>query len=96
MEIIIAIVGSSAFTALVNGIIEIVKNKTGRQSKQNKAVMYSLLYCLQAYGEKLKEKDHISLVEYKQFVEMFTTYKENGGDGFADIIKSEVDAIPRR
>lgn len=59
------------------------------------AIKYSLLYCLQAYGEKLKEKGQISAIEYKQFIAMYTVYKAIGGDGFADVIKEIVDRLPR-
>lgn len=59
------------------------------------AIKYSLLYCLQAYGEKLIAKGEITLIEYNQFVAMYDTYKAIGGDGFADSIKLIVDKLPR-
>jgi len=92
--IIIAILGSSAFTAIVNAVIELLKNRSGKQSKQNKAVMFSLLFALQTYGEKLINRGKIDAEDYKQFFEMYAAYKACGGNGFAERIKMEVEALP--
>ena len=94
MEIWQAILGSAAFTALVNAILEIIKNRTGQKKLVDKAVNFTLLYNIQSYGKELLDKDTITLEEYEQFEEMYSTYKSLGGNGYVDRIKSEVDKKP--
>ena len=92
--IIIAIIGSSAFTALVNGILDIFKNRTGVKKNEKKALNFCLLSALQTYGEKLCSTATIEKEDYLQFDEMYKTYKALGGNGYADRLKKEVDKIP--
>lgn len=92
--IIIAILGSSAFTAIINGVIELIKNRSGAKKNADKGIMFSLLYCIQAYSDKLLAKDNIDLEDYKQFEEMYSVYKAMGGNGYLDKVKKEIDALP--
>lgn len=92
--IVMAIVGSSAFTAIINAVIELIKNRTGSKKVETEAIKYSLLCCLQAYGERLTASGSIDQVQYSQFEEMYLIYKKMNGDGFADRIKKDVDALP--
>lgn len=89
--IIIAMVGSSAFTVVVNAIIELLKNIFGNKSRTSKAINFCLLYSIQNYGKELLDKGVIYAEEYKQFCEMYHTYKALGGNGYIDRLKEEVD-----
>lgn len=92
--IIIAIIGSSAFTALVNGVLEIFKNRTGVKKNEKKALNFCLLSALQTYGGKLLASEKIEVEDYNQFYEMYQTYKSLGGNGYADRLKKEIDNKP--
>lgn len=94
MELLIAILCSSAFTAIVNAVIELLKNRSGKQSNANKGIMFALLFALQNYGEKLIKAGSIDLEDYKQFDEMYQCYRALGGNGYAERIKKEVDNLP--
>lgn len=94
MEIWIAIISSSAFTAIVNALIEIYKNRTGAKRNADEGIMFALLYCLQQYGEKLITKGEMTSEEYKQFIQMYKTYKKLNGNGFAEKLKSDVEKLP--
>lgn len=92
--IIIAIIGSSAFTAIVNALIELIKNRTGQKSLFGKALRLCLLSDLQAYGTRLASQETLTREEYNQFCEMYQCYKALKGDGYADRLKAEVDEVP--
>lgn len=94
MELWQAILGSAAFTAVVNAVIEFVKNRTGQKRLVDKAVNFTLLYNIQSFGKELLEKDSITFDEYEQFLQMYATYKALGGNGFVDRIKNEIDHKP--
>lgn len=92
MEIVVAIIGSSALTTLITALV----NKKKKKSALEKGVMFSLLYVLQIYGEKLISKGSVTQLEYNQFSDMYATYKALEGDGYADLIKADVDKLDRR
>lgn len=93
-EIAIAILGSGAFTIIVNALVELLKNLFGRKNDTEKAINFALLYALQMYGERLLQKKCVDAEEIKQFQEMFSLYKKRGGNGYADRLKTEVEALP--
>lgn len=93
-EVALAILGSSAFTLVVNAIIDAIKEKKGKKKHEREAVKLALLFCLQSYGEKLLRKDSIEEIDVRQFDDMYKEYKALDGDGYADKIKQEVDKLP--
>lgn len=86
-----AFLSSAAFTAVVNAVIEIIKNRTGQKRLVDKAVNFTLLYNIQSYGKELMQKPSLTLEEYEQFLEMYTVYKALGGNGFVEKIKNVID-----
>lgn len=92
--IIIAILGSSTFTVIVNALVELIKGLASKKRGTTKAINFCLLTALQGYGERLIEKQSASPEEIKQFLEMYNLYKKQGGNGYADRLKAEVDKIP--
>lgn len=94
--IAIAIIGSSAFTVLVNAAVELIKNLFGNKSLTSKAINFTLLSALEQYGEKLLAKGSVEQEDLNQFCEMYKLYKKRGGNGYADKLKAEVDKLPLR
>ncbi len=94
--VIIAILGSSAFTVLMNAVVELIKNLFGNKSSTTKAVNFSFLIAIQMYGEKLVDKGTVDPEEIKQFTEMYQLYKKRGGNGYVDRLKAEVEKLPLR
>lgn len=94
--VIIAILGSSAFTVLVNAAVELIKNQFGSKSLTAKAINFTLLSALEQYGEKLLAKGYVEPEDVNQFTEMYQLYKKRGGNGYAEKLKAEVDKLPLR
>lgn len=92
--IVIAIIGSSAFTVVINAIVELIKTVYSKKSGQAKAINFCLLASLQIYGERLIDRQMATREELSQFNEMLDLYKKQGGNGYAEKLKSEVDKLP--
>lgn len=92
--IIIAIIGSSTLTVIVNALVELIKGLTSKKRGLTKAVNFCLLTAIQGYGERLIEKQSATPEELLQFEEMYKLYKKQGGNGYADKLKSAIDKIP--
>ena len=92
--IIIAILGSSTLTVIVNALVELIKGLTSKKRGTAKAINFCLLTALQDYGERLIEKQSATPEEISQFDEMYKLYKKQGGNGYADKLKAAIDKIP--
>lgn len=44
--------------------------------------------------EKLEEQV-ITLQDYQQLIDMYDSYKSLGGDGYADMLKEQLDSLPK-
>lgn len=91
VTVLVAILGSSA----LNTVITRHYVKKDRQSANTKGIMFCLLISLQNEARRIIERGYISRLEYNQFSEMYQTYKQLGGDGFADELKKQIDEISR-
>ena len=99
VTIVCSILGSGVISSLIAAYSASKERKLMKKEKEEmrddsvkKAVMFSLLYVIQSEGRRLLTKeDPITLLEYKQFSDMYNAYKAIGGDGYADLYKSQVD-----
>lgn len=89
MTIIVAILGSSSVTAIINAIID--KFNTKNPWKQGSK--FTLLFALQTEARRLINDGEVDMLEYNQFCEMYSTYKRMGGDGYADSLKTQIDKL---
>lgn len=83
-EIIVAIIGSGALSALVSGVIQLINGKRKAKKGIEQAVSFLILGELERQFDKLIAKGHATRKDMKRFREVYDTYKKLGGDGYAD------------
>lgn len=83
-EIIIAIIGSGAFSALISGGISLLNGRRKAKKGIDHAVSFLILGELERQFDKLIAKGHATRKDMKRFREVYDTYKSLGGDGYAD------------
>lgn len=83
-EIIIAIIGSGALSALVSGAIQLINGKRKAKKGIEQAVSFLILGELERQFDKLIAKGHATRKDMKRFREVYDAYKKLGGDGYAD------------
>ena len=94
-EIALAIIGSSAFTALVSGIVTYITTKRNAERGMEKAVQLLLLGEIKRQGKQFLKDGRISAEELEEFNAMYACYHNDlGGNGFADTIVEKVKKLP--
>lgn len=93
-EIAIAIIGSGALSALVSALVQLACDKKRNLSKFEKGMRLLLLSTIKRDGKDLVAGGKITKKDYDAFTATYDAYKSLGGDGWADKMKSEIDALP--
>ena len=104
-EILTIILSSAGFSALVSAVVSAIANAIQRKQDKrekddekaeirNKAISQILLRQVQTFGEEILTEEAVTSEEYKQFEEMFNTYKALGGNGYADKLHDEIKRRP--
>jgi len=94
-KVIIAILGSSAFSALVGGLVTYFTQK--RRDKDNKNDMVLLLCAsiLTMLGEGSIQDGSIPFAKAKLFKNLYKMYKEfPDADGYIDLVNQKVTQLP--
>ena len=102
MELVLGILGSGVLSTLISCIFqarrdkkqEISKFKEG-MNKLEKGLGLVLLSTLKRDGDILKAQGNISKNEYDSFEATYQAYKSLGGDGWADDVRAEVEALEK-
>ncbi len=95
MEIIFAIIGSGALSALIAGIFNLINNKMQRKSIQSKLLMGMAYSKIIETAERYIQQGYIPTDEYKELEHYFyMPYKEMGGNGTAQKLMAEVAKLP--
>lgn len=102
-EIILGFLGSGAVGTLISCIFQYINKKKDKQIeillKQKdleKGLSLLLLSTLKRDGNDLKSQGSVSKPDYDAFMETYKAYKALGGDGWADGIKNDVEALDRK
>lgn len=90
-NIIIAIIGSGALTALITNIFNLI-NGSSRQKKVNQIL---LLGELERRISNARVKGSISDEQLKIVTDIVELYHAEGGDGYADGLIAEARTMPR-
>ena len=90
VKIIAAVLGSGALSALVSNIFSLIKEKRGT----NKLVMMLTADKIYDNFEKMCEDGFAENEKYKLTLKMYEIYKEQGGNGYADDLKSRAEKLP--
>lgn len=104
-EILTIVLSSGAFSALISSSIAAfsayLQRKQERKDKadektdiRNQAISQILLRQIQTFGNEIIKDDSVSAEEFRQFEEMFQTYKALGGNGYADKLHEEIKRRP--
>ncbi len=101
-ELILAIVGGSCGAAIVTGIFAIIQHRMTRCEKlsdvenaQNKALRYLMLYIIQERAKQHIKDARISLDDRRSLHHWHDLYHNGlGGNGDADALMAQVDALP--
>lgn len=90
-NIIIAIIGSGALTAVITGIF----NTLSGHSRQKKVNQILLLGEMERRIENYRRQGGITSEQLQIFVGIAELYHQEGGNGYADGILREAHAMPK-
>lgn len=96
MEILLAVLGSSALASLISGIFSLAANRKKQESGVEAGVRILLYGNIKHLGTKYIERGYITNDEYEDLVRMHGVYHNAlNGNGFLDDIMDQVRRLPR-
>lgn len=93
-DIIIAIIGSGALSALVSGCVALLNGHRKSKKGFDKAMRFLVLGELERQFDKLIQKGFATRKDMKRFREVYDTYKLLDGDGYADDMLEVAKELP--
>lgn len=102
MEVMASIIGGSLGAAVVSGIFSVIQYRMTRRDKlaeknstQNKALRYIMLYIIQERAKQHIRDGSITLEERRSLHHWHNLYHDGlGGNGDADALMAQVDRLP--
>lgn len=96
MEIVLAILGSSALASLISGIFSLASNRKKQESGVEAGVQILLYDRIKHLGTKYIEKGSIGYDEYEDLIRMHNVYHTAlNGNGFLDELMAQVRKLNR-
>lgn len=95
MEIIIAILGSGVISTIISCLFQMRSEKKTKLDKFENGMSLLLLSAMKTTGKAILEDGVVSKNDYDSFCATYDAYKSLGGDGWADGIKKQVDALEK-
>lgn len=92
--ILLAVIGSSALSALVTGIINLLRDQSNKESGLEKGVQLLLLAELERQADKHVALGTITRQDLKLFLECYDVYHSLGGNGYATDMRDDVMRLP--
>lgn len=92
-KIILAILGSGAFTTIVNAILNSINKRNEAKSNINKALMCLLGYELKKECMRLVKAKSIVFDDLEQLEELNKLYHEMGGNGYVKKLMEKVEKL---
>lgn len=93
-QIIIAIISSSALSALIGGIVTIIGNHIKEKKNDSSLLMQNTAISLWMLGNAMIQNNHIDKEALKLFLDTYKLYKDKKGNGYIDYIYGKVVALP--
>ena len=94
MEILIAVLGSSAVASLISGIFMLINNRRRRKTGLESGIRILLYDRIKELGAQYIKQDRITFEQYEDLLKMHSVYhSELGGNGFLDDIMRRVKSI---
>lgn len=95
MNVIIAIIGSGALSALVGSLTTYFIERAKQKDSKNDMLLLMCASELTMLGESAIQKEEISFAKAKLFKALYTKYKAfPDADGYVDLINEKVEALP--
>lgn len=96
MEVLLAVIGSSAMASIISGIFSLIKDKKSKDDGLEAGVRILLYDRIKHLCLKYCEVGHISADAYEDLVKMHQVYHNNlHGNGFLDSEMTNVGKLPR-
>ena len=96
MEIVLAVLGSSALAAIISGIFGLIGNRQQKESGVEAGVRILLYERIKFLGMHYAEKKYVSNDDYEDLIKMHQVYHNAlKGNGFLDDIMEQVKKLPR-
>lgn len=94
MEIIVAIIGSGALSALISGIIGFIKDRRCKKDGVRAGVRQLLYDKIKFLGRKYIADGEVSCEDLEDLIDMHKIYHDDlGGNGYLDHIINEVKKV---
>ena len=102
MELMLAVIGGGCGAAIVTGVVSLVQffinrkdKRNGKNSTNNKALRYLMLYIIQERAKQHIKDKCISLEDRRSLHHWHDLYHNGlGGNGDADALMEQVDNLP--
>ena len=91
--VIIAILSSGAFTAVINAFLNYLNKKNESKSNINKALMCLLGYEIKTECHRLIKQKKLELDDLKQLQELNDLYHIMGGNGYVKALMDKVKGL---
>ena len=96
MEVLLAVIGSSAMASVISGIFSLIKDRKSKDDGLEAGVRILLYDRIKHLCLKHCEVGHISADAYEDLVKMHQVYHNNlHGNGFLDSEMTNVGKLPR-
>lgn len=95
MELVLGILGSGVISTIISCVFQTMNNKKQKLGRFEEGMKLLLLSDVRANGKKLIEQGKVTREEYAIFNASYQAYKDLGGDGWADGVKTKVDLLER-
>ena len=93
-QVIIAIIGSGALSAVISGVFQLLAKKNEKKSASGKALLALLWDSTDQLGKRYIEEGSITADELHRILTMFEAYKGLGGNGYMDTLIDNVKRLP--
>lgn len=95
MEIVVAIISSSAFTAIVSNVCSYLINKRQKNDAVVQGVQMLMYHELKVLGREYIAQGHISSDDLEDYIRMHKVYHGPlDGNGFLDSLLKQVTRLP--
>lgn len=95
MEIIIAVIGSGALSALISGLFTVYSNRKKKDDGVRSGVRILLYDRIKHLGNVYINSGSVTGDAYEDLLSMHEAYHELGGNGYLDRIMADVGKLKR-
>jgi len=95
MEIVLAILGSGVVSTLISCLFQMRSDRKKKLDRFEEGMRLLLLSALKMTGRAILHEGTVTKSDYDSFVATYNAYKSLDGDGWADGIKDQVDALEK-